>query len=315
MAHDDQSPAGPPVVSIDPRDPFAGVHLVAALGWPQSESNRNGALATFWADIQARIDTDGDQRAEAAVAAALQAAADAHGCTLADILSLPGAREFEAEARRDLVESVTKGAMEALLRPAGGMRAVADAPGLDAINEQARQAQRSGAIAGQALCLIASIAHVHPDIPASMSRTWAVMRAGPLPRELLVGRPKLLGDHAGLIRFWQEWCGIAPLHAAVQLWFMDSRLAPNPRAEMEAMLSTPQGVGTVLGWAKWFRAWGTSFRPDRARLGTTLIPPETAHLYDSKGAGVPELQPPLRYLSDAQLAAARQYKARDNNLD
>ena len=314
MARDAQSPAGPPVVSIDPRDPFAGIHLVAALGWPQSEGDRKKALATLWADWQARFDDEGNQRAEAAVAAALQEAADAHGCTPADILSLPEAREFEAQARRDLIESATKGAAEALLRPAGGMRAVADAPGLDVINEQSRYAQRSGAIAGQALCLIASMAHLHPDISASMSRTWAAMRAEP-PSKALIDKPKLLGDRAGLIRFWQEWCGSAPLHAAAHLYMAGSHFAHDPQAYLEGMFSTPSGVGTVLGWAKWFRAWGTSFRPDRARLGTTLIPPETALFYDTKDAGVPELRPPLWRLTAAQLAAVHQHKAADNNLD
>jgi hypothetical protein len=303
MARDHEGPAGPPVISIDPCDPFAGNFLVAALAWPQSEGDRKKALATFWADTQDRLDVDGGQRAEAEVAAALQAAADAHGCTPADILALPGAREFEAEAWRDLVAGMNKAVADALLWPSGGHRAVADAPGLNVITEQAHQAQRSGAIVGQALCLIASMAHLHPDIPASMNRTWAVMQAEALPRG-----GKVPEDRASLVRLWGEWCGSAPLHAAVHLWFVGAELfAPDPRAEKEAMFSTPRGVGTVLAWAKWFRAWGTDFRPDRARA--PLLPPDTALLYDTKGVDVPAIKPLLWPLSALQLAAARGYRA------
>lgn len=302
MARADESPSGPPVISIDPYDPFAGFYLVAALTWPHSEGDRNKALATFAADTQARLDADGDRRAEIEVAAALQEAADLHGCTPADILALPGSREFEAEARRDLVEGTRKAVLETVFRPAGGWRSAADSPALDILNEQMRQAYRKSAIAGEALCLIASMAHLHPDIPASMNRTWAVMQAGTLPRGA-----RLPEDRASLVRIWGEWCDSAPLHAAVHLWLVGAQLAHDPRAYMEGMFSTPCGVGTVLAWAKWFRAWATDFRSDRAR--GPLIPPGTALLYDTKGVDVPETRPPLWRLTAQQLSAAQGYKA------
>ncbi len=302
MARDDKSPSGPPVISIDPLDPFASLYLVAALTWPQSEGDRNKALATFAADIQARLDADGDHRAEIEVASALQAAADVHGCTPADILALPGAREFEAEARRDLVEGTRKAVLETVFQPAGGWRSAADSHALGILNEQMRQSQRKGTIVGQALCLVASMAHLHPDIPASMNRTWAVMQAGALPHGA-----RLPEDRASLVRLWGEWCDSAPLHAAVHLWFVGAQLAPDPRAEMDAMFATPQGIGSVLGWAKWFRAWATDFRPERARA--PLIPPGTALLYDTKGTNVPERRPTLWRLTAPQLAAAQGYRA------
>ena len=245
----------------------------------------------------------------AAVAAALQAAADAHGCTPEDILSVPGAREFEAEARRNLVDSTRRAVLETVFQPAGGLRSVTDSPALATLYEQMGQAQQTGAIVGQILCLVASVAELHPDIPASLNRTWTIMEAEALPRSGLPRRAKLQGDRTGLLRLWGEWCGSAPLHAAAHLWIMGAQLAPDPRAEMGAMFSTPQGIGTVLAWAKWFRAWGTTFRPDRARLGTTLIPPEVALIYDTKGVDVPEIKPPLWPLTKRQLAAARGHTA------
>ena len=305
MVRGGSSPASPAVVSIDPYAPFASLFLLAAMTWPMSERDRGYALAAWAADMQADIEADGDQRAEAEVAAALQAAAEKHGCTVDDILAQPEASELFTLARRNLTEQARADVHNAVFLPAGGWRAAADGPGLDVVSERLRRvARHEGQIAGRALCLTASMAHLHVDIPASMNRTWFLVQA-----KVASGGMGVTMDRASLVKLWREWGGVAPLHAAAHLWLAGARFAPDPRAEAAALFE-PQGIGTVLGWAKWFRAWAVGYYAPRSKV--PLIAASTAVTYETV---VPELRPPLWPLTEQQVSTVHSYIAPNNNRD
>lgn len=265
MAPRDQSPADAPVISFDPFDRFAGFHLLAALAWPESERDRGHALVKWTASLQAAIEV-GESNLEA------------------------------AQMAQDFV-------WRQMGIPAGGYAANRDAPALDTMEAHLfGRAMFEGMIAGRALCLAATMAHEHSEVPVSMNRVWSVMRA-----DLKSGGPKMPEDVAQLKAIWKEWRCIAPLYAAMLVWFAWADTSSDP-GDLQRRMHNTGGIGCLVGWAKWFRVWATGFRPARSPGALPIIPETVAVRYD---AMVEPSRPPLHLcrLSPARLASAKAHRA------
>ncbi len=285
-------------VTVDPSHPLAELHMRAVMTWPTDRSKRDEAVATFAAWSLAEPGTGVAARADAV--SVLRTAVEQRGYTLNDLMNDPAGRLFLRTTEQEWVERTIHFFSETMTA-AGGIGAVARAPGLDSIVQKMRDVERSEMpVVGSVLCFVTQMHLHHRDVIASQNRGWAVFEraAGGKPPRAPTKEAKFK------TAWWLPLRGVAPLYAAYkiaqQVRLLEQTLHPQtlgPRWSEGEMRE-------IFGWAKWLRTWATHHKAKHARADDWLIPDNEALIYD---VDVPEIQPPLGPLSPARLEIARFY--------
>ena len=291
----------PPTLEIDEADPFAWLRFIAGSIWAGDRRKMDRALATYSSELLAILR---DVAEQPAAPVTMETLGNRLGIAPAELTRMPGSAAFYTSfftQSREATQSVFQNVFE----PSGHFRTVAEAPGSQQLVLDYGKALQGGAFyAGLLLIIVAMLAQRHPELPPSLRRAIAVLE-GWSARGLM----QLPSDRT-LISAWKNWRHVAPLWAAYAGEFQDARASnlSSFAAGLEA-LQDPVRLGRLLGHAKWFRTFGTSFIPEHATA--PLIPPGDAVEIIAKAA---EEMPPLAPLPPADVEVVRNYRAPTNKF-
>ncbi len=286
----------PPTLEIDERDRFAWLRFLAGSVWGGDPRKMNRALAIYSSELLGLLREVSRQPAPPVT---LEALSQQMGIPAAELARMPGSAVFYTSFFAEPV-ATARALDERVFEPIGHFRTVAEAPGSEQLLLEYSRSFRDGAFyAGTMLALTATLERRHPDIPASLNRSIAILE-GWKARGLM----RLPSDRT-LLSAWKTWRHVAPLWAAFSVEFQDARTSglSNFAAGLET-LQDPVRLGHLLGCAKWFRRFAISFMPERA--AAPLIPPAEALEIICHAS---EEEPSLAALPEADLAAARSYQA------
>ena len=288
------------VLDVDTRQPYAGMQVIVAMSWPGDQDRQKKALAAFAMHMLGKMDDLGASLAATTVESDIAEACRTVGFPLEAALVDPVIRaEMEQEMSR-LVGQWDASLTEHVLRPAGGRTAAANAPEYAVLMEELRTTwQTKGRVVGRAMCILAAMDTLHPDLDASLNRVWAIMDA-----HLAGDRDEVPSDRSPFMKAWHEMKNLAPLYAAYALYLGVTVERGAPANVGAAAFGTPDGLAILLGWAQWFRDWAVQFRPQRSR--DTLLRDDEATVYRAR---VEARRPPLEPLHPDQVEAARLYRA------
>lgn len=189
---------------------------------------------------------------------------------------------------------------ETLFQEIGHHRTAAAAPSSEQLTRDFARAYSDGAShASTMLGVVATLAHCHPNLPASLNRAITIMESW--KERGIIEAP----SDRTLLSAWKNWRHVAPIWTAFR--FEVKIAATSGLSELSATLEAmhnPIILDRVLGHAKWFRRFGTTFIPDHG--SAPLIPPSEAVEIIARS---PEQTPPLIFLDEADLEAARRHQA------
>ncbi len=219
--------------------------FLAVLVWPTDAKRRCEAVATWAAEMLGAVTEGGADAIRAIVREVTERCAglgaQPYGAALAAAL---------ADAAPELARVVETGIRSRLFLPAGGYRAVAAAPGVDALLAEAKRTIETGAgVAGLALYVLAALERHHPEAgAASLNRALAVLEDTAPGRSL-----------RALKQAWQANRGAAHVWAGLIAAFGANGDPTSAGAEvLVSAIETPEGRARVLGHAAWFQHWGAS---------------------------------------------------------
>ncbi len=287
---------GPPILAIDTKDPFAWLRIVAGFVWGGDRRKMDLALATYSSELLGILREVAREPMQPTTLAAL---AQRLGLSPAELSRMPGCAVFYTSFFAQ-PGAAARALDERVFEPVGHFRAAAEAPGSERLVRDYAKAVEGGAFhAGVLLLLVAMLAHCHPDVPASLNRALAIL--GRWRERRLMHLP----SERALLQGWKAWRHVAPLWAAFGAEFQDARRGSlsDFAAGLEA-LQDPARLGRVLGHAKWFRRFATTFVPEHA--SGPLIPPGLALQIV---CDAPEEEVPFAPLPEADVEAARRYQA------
>jgi hypothetical protein len=286
--------SGPPTAAIQSDADFSWALLLALMGWPKNVREQCHTLATYAADLLGYLQQSAPHVARVGPDHAWNEFARLYDIP---VQHLPFMRATRAHFEHTTLEPVTaaRAIVDQMWNPAGGFKSVADAPGTETVLAQFARASSQATPAGTLLLFVAVFDAAHPDIAPSLAKAMRSFLATgySLPGFVAVGEKSLK-------RWWKEWRGVAPVWAALNL---QCNLTPMPlEAAVWETLLDPMRRRQTLGWAKWFREFGTTFRPSGA--DGPLIPLDEAV---ELRFDVPQEVPPLAAypFPAAWLAAAR----------
>lgn len=293
---------GPPNLSLDVNEPEAWLRFNAALAWEGDPSKLNQTLSTFSAKIMGSLrnqwstgDTPRDLRA---MARKMNISED-------NLARMPQVQKyylpFFTQPLRTFLRLRRK-----VFAPAGHYGAVADAPGAERLTEDFELACRqAGKCAGTLLSLVAILDRHHPGVPATLNRAIAIMQSWSTR-----GLTDVPVDRT-IKTYWLRWRHVAPLWASSIGNVQQAQACELPSFEATLeFLHDPVRLQTMVAHAKWFRSFATSHVSENAKY--PIIPDLEAMRII---ADVAERSPPLAPLSDADLEAAKRYRAPTNKYD
>jgi hypothetical protein len=286
----------PPTLHIDEADPFAWIRFLAGLVWGNDPRRMNRALATYTSELMGILREVARQPAPPVT---LEGLGRRLAIPPAELARMPGSAAFYTSffAQPDTTYRLLD---ETVFDPIGHFRTVAEAPSSEQLLIDFTKAVQGGAFyAGIMLALVTMLKLRHPEIPASLNRAIAILES--LKARGLMSLP----SDRTLLTAWKNWRHMAPLWAAltgsVQAAQSDGLCGFSAGLET---LQDPARLGRVLGHAKWFRSFATTFVPDHA---TAPLIPEAEALQIITGA--PEMEPPLSGLARIDLEVAQSYQA------
>jgi hypothetical protein len=286
----------PPVLEVDEADPFACLRVLAGLVWGGDQRRMNHALVTYASELIAILR---DVAKEPVTPMTMEALGRRLNIPLDELARMPGSAAFYT-AFFAQPRAASQSLYEGIFEPSGHFRMVAEAPGSQQLLQDFTKATQGGAfIAGVLLAIVAMLAHRHPEVPASLNRAIAVLEGWSAR-----GTMRLPSDRT-LLSAWKSWRHLAPLWAACTGEFQNAR--GSNLTEFAASLETLQDqarLSRLLGHAKWFRSFATTFVPEHA--SAPLVPIGDAVDIVARAA---EEEPPLAALPPADLEAAKSYRA------
>jgi hypothetical protein len=286
----------PPTLEVDEADRFVCLRVTAGMVWGGDQRRMNHALVTYAAELMADLRDAAEQPMRPTT---LEALGQQLGIPPAELARMPGAATFYTSFFGE-PEDTSRALYQTVFEPAGHLRSVAEAPGSQQLLLDYTKAVQGGAFyAGTMLLLVAMLAQRHPEVPASINRAIAIME-GWSARGLM----RLPSDRT-LLSAWKNWRHLAPLWAADAGAFQHARATKlsDFSAGLEAMLE-PARLSRMLGEAKWFRSFATTFVPEHA--SAPLVPAGDALEIIAKA---PEEEPCFAPLPPADLEAALRYRA------
>gem|GEM_PF-3159601 len=227
------------------------------------------------------------------VQASAVTAAARMGITVETLLTLPHAREVVTQARSVPI-MLQNLVMTELFNPGGGWLAIGTAAMHGRVGHQFEAANRSGLVAGLVILYCATIRKHHPEMTASYNRAMHLVQTLHAKGKIKVG-----GDRERKTA-WKESRGVGHVWAA--LWcglIADEELQTSGR-----IFTQPAGIELIIGWAKWFHQFATTYRA----VGATgpLVPPHEAVTI---GNDIPAVEPPLTPLANELRYVAQHYRA------
>jgi hypothetical protein len=275
----------------------ATLRFLAVLFWPEDARRRCEAAATWAAALIAGVvEQSTPEVAEALLRVRAAEAAAAFGIGVDDVLAAPYLRGVldSLPATFPRVAAELQAEMHArLFVPAGGLAAVAAAPGLETLHTEMKRAIETGpGLAGLTLLTVASLARHHPEVgTASLNRAVAALE-GTAPGRSIRSLKTAWDRHRVAAHVW------AGLLAAV----IDAgaRINGDPEAVF-SVIETTEGHARTLGYAAWFAEWAQQHVvPGAARpvLDCALIEVEAD-----------PIEPPLPPVGAEAVERARRYRA------
>jgi len=249
--------ASPPVASLDLQSDLAWVHVLALMCWPKDQRIRHQAEATFGADLLGWLETLMPSLRDLGLASTAphSAAAAALGVAPNQLEFMPATKAHFARMTGDPLE-MARDVANQVFKPAGGFKAVGDAPGSSLLVEEFSKASKGGGrMAGYMLMWVAVLATKQPDLGASINRSMAILES----QQRRFPDAEIPSSRS-LKQMWKDWRGIAPVWAAFIIQaHSDTGLAPK-EASIEGLFDT-QRLQEAMGWALWFRDFAISFKP------------------------------------------------------
>ncbi|WP_428489114.1 hypothetical protein [Rhodopila sp.] len=258
-----------------------GAQLLALMAWPKSSRCQRQVLATFAADMVGSMEENAPLISRFGQQAAFSAFVSRVGIDHDHLPFMPSTTA-QIAAIIDRPHEVARAVHRDMWVPGGGYKSVADAPGTAAVVQEFSRASGGGAMhTGFLLLLVAVIRASYPSLDPSLGRAMAMLQE----EGSKVGG-STVPTHRTLKEWWKEWRGISPVWAAFVLQCQLSGVPPQAAA-WEAMFDQNRRF-QVMGWAQWFRTFGTTFTPKHG--SEPLIPGgEAVELrFD-----MPEQEPPL----------------------
>jgi hypothetical protein len=294
--------------------------LLRFMTWPRDMRRQDQALATWSAQMLSRTDTFAPLILQGGLALglalAIEGGRDLSPERVARRAAELGVPDLLQPTARTLADEITHRIEQDLYSPAGGLAAVAEAPGAEALFQDYSAAATGGAYVSGLVLLAAASLRIHtPSAPVSVNRAIALVdvlkHRGFLPEGTPTGR--------GFWNFWPRWRGVAPLWAALTLasapGTMSSTLeepngiaaalmgdlqgAPPSLRTMQMLFAVPDRRVTLGGWAVWLRDLAATLHPPNSRK--PLLPATDSFCFVP---GVTPIQPPVGRISSEHLERA-----------
>lgn len=279
-------------IKLDARERFIGLHLIAAMAWPDSESARALASAGFGMHMIAELQDDRHRKSHDAAMANYIAAGAKYNLSLDELRTSPSfysdLQEQRAWLETDLLQSIESN----LILPAGGARALSEKPAYSALISDMKAQARKGFYAGRMLLLTAKIQEFHPQLGASLTLVEAVINDRNKP-------PSQRLSDVTTMQYWKKWRCVAPIHAAYLNMIEQMSMRGLHPVEHSDLLADSAICSAIVGWAQWFATWGTTYKAEKAQ--SPLLPAEDVIAISSPQ---PPRKPKMLPLSPAELQRA-----------